>query len=441
MLASILKKLGAVWSIAWPASRGSAHPSGAALPLQNGRRPDDGPPDLDQLWRDFNARLQRLIGGNDSGGNGNNNANNFQPDMKGAGIGAGVVVIVLTFLWLLSGAFTVSEGQVGVVMTLGKYSHNASPGLNWRFPYPIQQHEIVNVSTVRTVKVGYREPGKTRDAVALREALMLTDDENIIDIQMAVQYTLKSPTDWLFKNRDLDDNQHDNPRLDPMRQIAETAIREVVGKHKMDFVLYEGREKVALDVNKLMQEILDRYESGVQVTNVTMQNVQPPSQVQDAFDDAVKAGQDREKKKNEGLAYENDIVPKARGDASALVTDAEAYRSRVVETATGDASRFRQVVGEYQKAPAVTRDRLYLETMQQMFANVTKVMVDTKGGNNLISLPLDKMMAQSAAIESSRATAVQAAQAASASAVSEQPVAEGLRRESRKSDNRDRESR
>lgn len=401
-------------------------------PLQNGRRPDDGPPDLDQLWRDFNARLQRLLGGNENGGG---NQNNFQPDMKGAGIGAGVVFIVLLFLWLLSGCFIVQEGQTGIILTFGKYSHNATPGLNWRVPYPVQQHETVNVSQVRTVEVGYRgavRSKQARDASSLREALMLTDDENIIDIQIAVQYTLKNPADWLFKNREQEET---------VRQVAETAIREIVGKSKMDFVLYEGREKVALDVNQLMQQILDRYESGVHVANVTMQNVQPPTQVQDAFDDAVKAGQDKERLKNEGQAYENDVVPKARGAASALVTDAEAYRSRVVETATGDASRFKQVVAEYQKAPAVTRDRLYMETMQQMFANVTKVMVDTHGGNNLISLPLDKMMAQSAANDAAKnaGAAVLPAPAPSSAAAAE--PADGLRRESRNRDGRDRENR
>ncbi len=401
-------------------------------PLQNGRRPDDGPPDLDQLWRDFNTRLQRLLGGNDNNG-GNNQPNNFQPDMKGAGIGAGVVMILLLFLWGMSGFFIVQEGQTGIILTFGKYSHNASPGFNWRAPYPIQQHEIVNVSQVRTVEVGYRGAARSkqpRDASSLREALMLTDDENIIDIQFAVQYTLKNPANWLFKNREQEET---------VRQVAETSIREIVGRSKMDFVLYEGREKVALDVSLLMQQILDRYESGVHVANVTMQNVQPPAQVQDAFDDAVKAGQDKERLKNEGQAYENDVVPKARGTASALVTDAEAYRSRVIETAAGDAARFKQVVAEYQKAPAVTRDRMYLETMQYMFANVTKVMVDTKAGNNLISLPLDKMMAQSAANDVAKNAAAAAAAPAATTAPAE--PADGLRRESRSRDARDRENR
>jgi len=226
------------------------------------------------------------------------------------------------------------------------------------------------------------------------EALMLTEDENIIDIQFAVQYKLNDAVKWLYSNRDAEDT---------VRQVAETAIREVVGRSKMDFVLYEGREKVALETQQLMQTILDRYASGVQITNVTMQGVQPPEQVQAAFDDAVKASQDRERQKNEGQAYANDVVPKARGTAFALVQQAEAYRAQTVENATGNADRFKSVLAEYQKAPAVTRDRMYLDTMQQIFANTTKVMADSRNGNNLLYLPLDKLIAQVAAADAARA--------------------------------------
>ena len=303
-------------------------------------------------------------------------------DMKNAGIGAGMIAVIVAFLWLASGFFIVQEGQTAVVMTFGKYSHTTLAGFNWRWPYPIQSHEIVNVSQVRTAEIGYRGNPKNKQ---LKESLMLTDDENIIDIQFAVQYTLKDASQWLFNNRDQDET---------VRQVAETAIREIVGRSKMDFVLYEGREKVALDVGQLMQQILDRYKSGVQITNVTMQGVQPPEQVQAAFDDAVKAGQDRERQKNEGQAYANDVIPKASGAASRLLEEADAYRSRIVANAEGDAARFKQVLEQYQKAPAVTRDRMYLETMQQIFTNTTKVMVDAKSGSNLLYLPLDKLMQQ-----------------------------------------------
>jgi modulator of FtsH protease HflK len=348
---------------------------------QNGKRPGEGPPDLDQLWRDFNQRLNRLFGKTGGGGDGGG----FRPDMRGAGIGAGVVAAIILFLWLISGFFVVQEGQTAVIMTFGRYSHMAPAGFNWRWPSPIQNHEIVNVSTVRTVEVGYRS--SVRNKVA-RESLMLTDDENIIDIQFAVQYKLKNASEWVFNNRDQEET---------VKHIAESAIREIVGRSKMDFVLYEGREKVAFEVAQLMQQILDRYKMGVQVTNVTMQGVQPPEQVQTAFDDAVKAGQDRERLKNEGQAYANDVVPKARGAASRLAQEAEGYRSKIIANAEGEAARFKQVLVEYQKAPVVTRDRMYLDTMQQIFSNTTKLMVDSRSSNNLMYLPLDKLIAQSAA--------------------------------------------
>ena len=382
MLGTLFKKLGLKFSLNDPQwGRNSQNDN---KQNNDGKKPNNGPPDLDKLWQDFNQRLSRLLGGK-SGGGGDSSGGGFNPDMKGAGVGVGAIAVVAFLLWLASGFFTVQEGQTGVVMTFGKYSHSTTPGFNWRWPYPIQSHEIVNVSQVRTVEVGYRANAKNKQP---KEALMLTDDENIIDIQFAVQYTLKSASDWIFNIRDPEET---------VRQVAETSIREIVGKNKMDFVLYEGREKVAQDTSQLMQQILDRYKAGVQITNVTMQGVQPPEQVQAAFDDAVKAGQDRERQKNEGQAYANDVIPKARGAASRLLEEAEAYSARVTANAEGDASRFKQVLTEYQKAPAVTRDRMYLDTMQQIFANTTKVMVDAKSGNNLLYLPLDKLIAQSAA--------------------------------------------
>ncbi|MFZ1180859.1 MAG: FtsH protease activity modulator HflK [Herbaspirillum sp.] len=387
MLVSLFKKLGLKFSLNDPRwGHGSQDDDDRQRQNDRGngnKKPENGPPDLDQLWRDFNQRLNRFLSKRGGNGAGDNNDNHFnRGDTKGAGIGAGVIVVIIAFLWLASGFFIVQEGQTAVVMTFGKYSHTTLPGFNWRWPYPVQDHEIVNVSQVRTAEIGYRGNAKNKQ---LKESLMLTDDENIIDIQFAVQYKLKNAAEWLFNNRDQDD---------AVRQVAETAIREIVGRSKMDFVLYEGREKVALDVSQLMQQILDRYKSGVHITNVTMQGVQPPEQVQAAFDDAVKAGQDRERQKNEGQAYANDVIPKASGAASRLLEEAEAYRSRIVANAEGDAARFKQVLNEYQKAPAVTRDRMYLETMQQIFSNTTKIMVDAKSGNNLLYLPLDKLIQQ-----------------------------------------------
>jgi membrane protease subunit HflK len=432
MFVSLLKKCGLKFSLNDPRwGRGSQDDKQSPNNNQENRRPPDGPPDLEQLWRDFNVRLNRLLGGkkngggSDSGGNGSGGGG-FNPDMRGAGVGATIVAVIAAFLWLISGFFIVQEGQTAVVMTFGKVSHMTPAGFNWRWPTPIQSHEIVNVSSVRTVEIGYRGNAKNKQ---LEESLMLTEDENIIDIQFAVQYRLKNAADWLFNNRDQEEM---------IKQVAESSIREVVGHSKMDFVLYEGREKVALDVGQLMQQILDLYKSGVQVANVTMQGVQPPEQVQAAFDDAVKAGQDRERAKNEGQAYANDVIPKARGGVSRLLQEAEGYKSRVVATSEGDASRFKQVLVEYEKAPAVTRDRIYLETMQQIFTNTSKVMIDSKAGNNLLYLPLDKLISQSLAADAVDKVMVPSVAPAAATA---ETTESQRQRDSRSRDSRTREGR
>ncbi len=425
MLESLYRKLGLKFSLNDPRWGRGSQDNNAQEPRQNDprdSRQSDGPPDLDQLWRDFNQRLNRMFGG--KGGRGGDGGG-MPGDARGAGISAGVVALVVLFLWLVSGFFIVQEGQVGVVTTFVKLTPASPPGFNWRWPYPVQAHEIVNLSQVRTVEVGYR--GNVRNKLA-RESLLPTADENVIVIQFAVQYRLKDASDWVFNNRDQEET---------VKMVAETAVREVVGKSKMDFVLYEGREKAALDISALMQNILDRYKIGVLVTNVTMQAVQPPEQVQAAFDDAVKAGQDRERQKNEGQAYANDIVPKARGAASRLLQESEGYRARVTANAEGEAARFSKVLVEYQKAPGVTRDRLYIEAMQQIFSSTTKVMVDTKSNNNMIYLPLDKLIAQTAAEASAGMPAQPASQVAPEGAAS--PERQLRDRDGRSS--RDRESR
>ena len=340
----------------------------------------NGPPDLDELWRNFNQKLNSMFG--KRGGSG---APSVQPpNLRKISGGIGVLVALVLVLWLASGFYIVDEKQRGVVFTFGKQSDLTSPGLRWRLPYPFQSHEIVNLSQVRTVEVGYRNTVKTK---VLKESIMLTDDENIIDIQFAVQYTLKDPLDYLFNNKKPDDT---------VLQAAETAFREVVGSSKMDFVLYEGREQVAIAAQKQIQDILDRYKTGIAVSRVTMQNAQPPEQVQAAFDDAVKAKQDLERQKSEGQAYFNDVVPKARGAASRLTEEAQGYRQRVLANAEGEASRFKQVLAEYNKAPQVMRDRMYLETVQQIMSSTSKILLDAKGGGNLLYLPLDKIMQMSA---------------------------------------------
>jgi membrane protease subunit HflK len=347
---------------------------------QWGSKNSGGPPDLDELLRNFNKKLNGLFGG--KGGSGNQGGGTGVP--QNFGIGIGLIVTIVILLWLASGFYIVNPSERGVVLRFGKYLETTQPGPRWHLPFPIEAAEVVSLSQVRTVEIGYRDNVKNK---MLKESLMLTSDENIIDIQFAVQYILKEPKDYLFNNRKPDEN---------VKQAAETAIREVVGKNKMDFVLYEGREQVAAATTKLIQDILDRYVTGIQVSKVTMQNAQPPEQVQAAFDDAVKAGQDRERQKNEGQGYANDVVPRAKGAAARLKEESEGYRQRVIANAEGDASRFRQILVEYEKAPAVTRERMYIDMMQQVLTNTSKVMVDQKSGNSLLYLPLDKLIQSTA---------------------------------------------
>ncbi len=343
---------------------------------QWGKRGNQGPPDLDELWRGLQQKLQNLFGGRGGDGQGGE-AGSGGPPFKG---GIWLVGGLLLLVWLASGFYIVDASQRGVVLRFGKFVETTMPGPRWHLPYPIESVEIVNFSQVRTVEIGYRNDARSK---VLRESLMLTDDENIVDMQFAVQYVLKSPEDYLFNVRSPDE---------AVRQVAETAFREVVGKSRMDFVLYEGRDQLAADAGRLMQEILDRWGTGVSISKVNLQNAQPPEQVQDAFDDAVKAGQDRERLINEGRAYANDVIPRARGTAARMMEEAEGHRQRVVATAEGDASRFTQILTEYQRAPAVTRDRMYVETLQHVLASTSKVVIDKQGSGNLLMLPLDKII-------------------------------------------------
>lgn len=342
------------------------------------RRGNAGPPDLEEIMRTFNQKINEIFGrkggdGGDEGGAGGGH------DKHGSG-GIIIILVLLLAAWVGSGFYIVDEGQRGVVLRFGKHVDTTLPGLRWHMPYPVEKVETVNISRVRTVEIGYRTNVRNK---VLKESLMLTDDENIVDIQFAAQYILRNPEDFLFTNRD--------PEA-AVLQVAETAIRQVIGKSKMDFVLYEGREQVAARTTELMQEILDRYQIGILINRVTMQNAQPPEQVQAAFDDAVKAGQDRERQRNEGQAYANDVIPRARGSASRLLEESQGYKQRVIASAEGDASRFDQVLVEYAKAPGVTRDRMYIDTVQQVLSNTSKILIDQEGGNNLLYLPLDKLI-------------------------------------------------
>jgi membrane protease subunit HflK len=368
------------------AVRAAARRGGDTLVLNNGR--NEGPPDLDELWRDFNRKLSGLFGGKGGPnanrprgeGGGDGRGPNFQPDMKSAGIGAGLIGVVALLVWLGSGFFIVQEGQQAVITTFGKYSHTSDAGFQWRFPAPIQAHEMVSVTQLQSVEVGRSTVGQ---ATGLRDSSMLTQDENIVDIRFTVQYRRTDARAYLFENRNPDE---------AVVQAAESAVREIVGRSKVDQVLYEQRDAIAADLVKSIQAQLDRLKAGIVISNVNVQNVQVPDSVQAAFNDAVKAGADRDRFKNEGQAYASDVIPRARGTASRLAEEAEGYRARVVATAEGDAQRFRSVLAEYQKAPAVTRDRMYIDTMQQIYSNVTKVMVDSRNGSNLLYLPLDRLL-------------------------------------------------
>ena len=363
---------------------------------QWGNRNSGGPPDLEAVLRDLNKRIASLFGIKTGGPGGpTGGGNNVSPARKFGG--AGLVVVIAILIWIASGFYIVDASQRGVVLRFGKYIGATEPGPRWHLPFPIETVEVVNLSQVRTAAVGYRDNVKNK---VLKESLMLTDDENIIDIQFAVQYFLKDPADYLFNNREPDEN---------VRQAAETAIREVVGKNKMDFVLYEGREEVAAATTKLIQDILDRYKSGILVSKVTMQNAQPPEQVQAAFEDTLKAGQDGDRLKKEGLAYASDVIPKAQGTSARLREEAEGYKSRVIAQAQGDGQRFSSVLTEYQKAPLVTRDRLYIDAMRDVYSNVTKVLVDSRNNSNLLYLPLDKLIQQSGATAPAVAPVIPAA--------------------------------
>jgi membrane protease subunit HflK len=357
--------------------------------VQEGRRPgknnnnnndNEGPPDLDQLWRDFNGRLNRLFGKRGDGGG------PLRPDSRGVGITLSVVAGIVALVWLASGAFIVQDGQVGIVTTFGRLAHTAGPGFNWHAPAPFQAHEIVNVAQVQTAEIGYRANLRNKRP---SEALMLTDDQNIADIQFAVQYRIKDPVAWVFNNRD---------QVETMRDAAQSVVRELVGKSKMDYVIAEGRDRIAAEATRRLQQMANGYGLGADIVGVNLLSASTPDAVAPAFEETVKAQEDRNRARSEAEAYAADIIPQAKGKAAVMLQDAEAYRAKTVDAATGAAARFDQVVAEYAKAPGVTRDRMYLDTMQQIFSSTSKIMIDAKTPAT-VNLPLDRMLAQVAANE------------------------------------------
>ncbi len=397
--------------------------------LENGR--NDGPPDLDELWRDFNKKLSGLFGGkgarrgNGSGDPGGGGGPNFQPNLKSAGVGAALIGGVIVLIWLGSGVFIVQEGQRAVVTSFGRYSHTVDAGFQWRFPYPFQAHETVNVTQLRSTEVGRNSVSQ---ATGLKDSSMLTQDENIVDIRFTVQYRLKDARAFLFENRD--------PEA-AVTLAAESAVREIVGKSKIDSVLYEQRDAIASQLVQSVQAQLDRLNTGILVVNVNVQSVQPPEQVQAAFEDTLKAGQDGDRLKKEGQAYASSEIPKAQGTSARLRQEAEGYKARIVSQAEGDADRFARQLVEYQKAPQVTRDRLYIDTMREVYSNITKVMIDAHNNASLLQLPLDRLMQQAAAAPAVPATGAAAAAPAAAETVPATGTVDVRSRENQRGRDRD----
>ena len=360
-------------------------------PWGNKRKDEQGPPDLDEVVRKMQDKLGGLFGGK-KGGGGSDGPN----PGKGGAAGVGIIAGVILAGWLIYDmAHIIQPAEQGVVLRFGKYVDTIQPGLNFRLPRPFERVVRVDVARNRDVLIGYRAGGSGRtggrNASVASEALMLTRDENIVDVRFAIQYNIKSSSDYLFQVRD--------PDL-TLREAAESAIREVVGKSNMDFVLKEGRSEIVSGVQDRIQQVLDSYGTGLMIISVNMQDAQPPEQVQHAFDDAVKAREDQQRLINEAEAYANDILPRARGAAARQIEEASGYRDQVVAQAEGEAARFESILAEYKLAPEVTRQRLYLETMEQVLSNSSKVMVDVEGGNNLMYLPLDRMMQETTSTRS-----------------------------------------
>ncbi len=376
---------------------------------------NDGPPDLDEILRKFNQKLGNLFG---QKGGGHSGGGSGGPTAAMMGGGVALAASVAISVWLATGFYIVEQGSKGIELRLGRYTQTTDAGPRWHWPYPFESAEVVDVQRLRAIEVGHRNSQKTK---VREEALMLTEDQNIVDVQFAVQYELNDPVKFLFNNRAPDE---------AVRQAAETSMREIVGKSKMDFVLYEGRGEITDRTKALMQKILDRYMTGIQVKQVNLQNVQPPEQVQASFDDVVRAKQDRERAKNEGEAYANDILPKATGAAARLIEEANGHKQRVIANAQGDASRFTQVLTEYDKAPGVTRERLYIDMMQQVLQSTSKVVVDQKGGNNLLYLPLDKLLQATGAVPAGSAP-IESTPRAAATAEPSSPAVDASRRDLR----------
>lgn len=350
-------------------------PGGNKKDPWSGRDQQDNPPDMEEVLRGFQEKILGLFGLGSQGGG---------PDGPGQARLGAFALGIIAVLWAISGFYLVDEGSRAVITRFGRWVDTTPPGLHWHLPPPIEKNQVVNMEQQRFLEIGYRSGGRQQQSLGSvpKEALMLTKDENIIDIRLAVQYQVKDAKDYLFNVADLDST---------LKQVIESAQRAVIGRNTMDFVLTEGRGQIADDIKSEIQTVLDSYHSGLKVSSVNLVDAQPPEEVQGAFEDAIKAREDEQRLKNEAESYANEVVPKARGASARLLAESEAYKQRLIAKAEGETSRFKQLLGEYEKAAEVTRERMYLDTMQEIFSQTSNVLVDLKGGNNVVYLPLDRI--------------------------------------------------
>ena len=333
------------------------------------RKNSGGPPDLDEVVKNLKNWFESLLGKKPSGGKPRAGGGLTGGNIGGKGIG--LILAILGIVWMLSGIYVIQPAQAGVVTQFGSFVRTTTPGPHWRMPWPFQQVEVVDVEEVRSAK--------------LVNQLILTQDENIVDIDLAVQYNIKSAKDYLFNVRGPDRT---------LEEVVESAVREVVGSTDLESVLTTGRDVVWNTTAGNLQAVLDDYKSGIVITAVNLERAQPPEEVQAAFSDAIKAREDKERFINEAQAYRNEVLPRARGDAQRALEESEAYKTRVEQAAIGESERFLSLLGEYSKAPAVTRERLYLEAMETVLGSTSKVLIDNDSGNSLMYLPIDQLVNQ-----------------------------------------------
>jgi len=393
-------------------------PGGNKKDPWSGREQPPSPPDLDEVIKGLQDKLSGLFGGRSPGGGGTGGGQ--APAQL-----AGLVAAVALGLWTLTGIYLVDEGSRGVVTRFGEYVDTALPGLHWHFPAPIEKVDVVNMDQQRFLEIGYRSGGRQQSLGSVpKEALMLTQDENIIDIRLAVQYQVKDAKAYLFNVADPDVT---------LKQVIESAQRAVIGKSTMDFVLTEGRSNVADEIKTEIQQTMDEYKTGIQVSNVNLVDAQPPDEVQNAFEDAIKAREDEQRLKNEAEAYANEVVPKARGAAARLMEESEAYKQSSIARAEGESSRFLQLLAEFEKSPEITRERMYLDAMEEILGQTGAVVVDVKNANNMLYLPLDKIQRQASSTGSFKTL--------EAPSPSQQDIPDTLTKSARSSSSRGRDGR